>query len=120
MRLANFAVVRHFGNMSVIEITDQDFESVFAANKVVIVDVFASWCGSCRMFAPLFDEVAQANNDFKFTKVDGEKNSKFIERIEADNLPFVCAFVNGEYVGGKSISKKDALEEMVKVIRSRV
>jgi thioredoxin 1 len=104
---------------NVAEIQDTDFTEALKTKEFSLVDVYASWCGSCRMFAPVFHEIADRNPDLGFFKIDGEKNPKFCEQVPIDNLPFVAVFHNGKFVGGQSTSKRDALEEIVGMIRSR-
>jgi thioredoxin-like negative regulator of GroEL len=104
---------------SVEELSDANYQNALKASDIVVVDVYASWCGSCRLFAPLFQETAGQHGDMAFYKIDGEKNPDFASKIEIDNLPFVAVFHKGQYVGGRCTTKKDALEEMIKVIRER-
>jgi len=101
------------------EITDATFHESIQAKEFSLVDVYASWCGSCRMFAPHFDEVAGKNPDIGFLKIDGEKNPEFCDLVPIDNLPFVAVFHHGKFVGGQSTNKKEALEEIVGMIRGR-
>ena len=101
------------------ELTDSSYQETLQKTEFSIVDVYAAWCGSCRMFAPAFGEVADKNPDFGFFKIDGEKNPQFCEQVPIDNLPFVAVFHNGTFVGGQSTSKKEALEEIVDLIRNR-
>ena len=96
--------------MSTQELSDTDYEGYLKSNDLVVVDVFASWCGTCRMFAKSFDEVAAVNPDMSFAKIDGDINKDFASKIEIDNLPFIAVFKAGEYIGGKSTSKKEGLE----------
>ncbi len=104
----------------VTEINDSNFEASLAAREFCVVDVFASWCGSCRMLAPTFAEIAAANqNVAAFYKIDGEENPKFCDVVPIDNLPFIAVFHNGKYVGGKSLTKREALEEIVAMIPKR-
>jgi thioredoxin 1 len=96
---------------NVAEIQDTDFTEALKTKEFSLVDVYASWCGSCRMFAPVFHEIADRNPDLGFFKI--------CEQVPIDNLPFVAVFHNGKFVGGQSTSKRDALEEIVGMIRSR-
>lgn len=105
---------------SVNELTDENFTSTVSAQEIAVVDVYASWCGSCRLFAPTFNDTAAAFPQFKFYKIEAEKNTKFREGLAIDNLPFVAVFHRGSFVGGKSVSKKEGLMEMLQVIQQKM
>lgn len=103
----------------IAELTDKNFKSEVTRNTLSIVDIYASWCGSCRLFAPVFQEVAAAHPEFKFYKIEAEQNPEFRASIPIDNLPFVAVFQNGEYVGGQTTSKREALEEMIQIVKEK-
>jgi thioredoxin 1 len=54
------------------ELTEATFETTIAEGDIVLVDFWATWCGSCRQFAPVFEAAALANPDIVFGKVDTE------------------------------------------------
>jgi thioredoxin 1 len=58
--------------MATIAVTKDDFEEVVANNDIVLVDFWASWCGPCRMFAPVFEEASEKHPGAVFAKVDTE------------------------------------------------
>ena len=90
------------------------------AHDVSIVDIYATWCGTCRLLAPQYEQVAKDYPHFKFFKIDGEKYSDFSSTLPVDNLPYIAVFHKGEFVGGKTLSKKEALVEMLQVISEKV
>jgi thioredoxin-like negative regulator of GroEL len=106
--------------MSVRELTDQNYKELFKEKAINIVDVYASWCGNCRLFAPAFEEVAGTHPEYNFFKVDGEANEEFASQIAIDNLPFIAVFHNGEYLGGKSTSKKESLLGMIETLKAKL
>jgi len=105
---------------SIIELNDSSYKDCLAHNDTVVIDVFASWCGSCRLFAPTFKKIAEKFPSFKFAKIDGEENEKFASTISMDNLPFIAVFHKGEFVGGKSTTKQETVEQMMSVIQQKV
>jgi len=106
---------------TVEELTDLDFEASLKANPISVVDLYATWCGSCRLFAPIYATFATEHPEFRFYKADAEKNPKLRAAVTGiDNLPFIAVFHEGQFVGGKTTSKKEALEEMMNVIREKL
>ena len=70
----------------------------FIASGVVVVDFWATWCGPCRMLAPILDEVASKLPEVKFGKVDVDNASELAKRFKIMSIPNVCIFKNGELV----------------------
>lgn len=87
----------------------------FVANGVVVVDFWATWCGPCRMLAPILDEVASKLPDVKFGKVDVDKSMELAKRFKIMNIPNVCIFKNGELVDRViGLCDEDELTEVIK------
>lgn len=81
--------------MSTINLTAQDFDSTVSGDGIVLVDFWASWCGPCRMFAPVFDRAAAANPDVVFAKVDTEAEQELAGRLGITSIPTLMAFRDG-------------------------
>ena len=84
-----------------LEITDSTFEEiVLKADKPVMVDFWAEWCGPCRMVGPIMDEIS---TDFEgkaiVGKLDVDSNQEFAAKYGVRNIPTVLVFKDGEVVG---------------------
>ncbi len=102
------------------ELSDSNAKDFIAKHKVCVVDVFASWCGTCRLFYPAFEQSASENTDLTFCKIDGEKNPSFSFLVSPESIPYVAVFVDGQLVGGKVCGKKEILNEMIDTIRKNM
>ena len=100
--------------MEVIEINDKNIDEVIKEGKV-LVDCYASWCGPCRMLAPIIEEVAKEKNDIKFYKLNVDDNPSTSIKYGIMSIPTLLIFENGELknqtVGFKD---KNELNELIK------
>jgi len=77
--------------------TDSNFDTeVLASEKPVLVDFWATWCGPCRMIAPILDEIAQETEEqFKIGKVNIEENPEITGKCGVRNVPAFLFFKGG-------------------------
>ena len=99
--------------MAVVEITKDNFEhTVLKADKPVLVDFWAEWCGPCQMMGPNVDEVAEERNDIIIGKLNVDTQPEIALRYNVMSIPTLILFENGEEAQ-KSIgliSKEELLE----------
>ena len=85
------------------QLTQQRFNELIAGGKPVVCDFFATWCGPCRMLAPVLEEVSAGYADrAEFVKVDVDEAPELSVKYGIMSIPFVAVFKNGE-MAAKSI-----------------
>ena len=81
-----------------IKITEQDFDGIIAKG-VTLVDFWATWCGPCRMIAPIIDQLADDNAGKAVVgKVDVDENPSIAQRYKVMTIPTMIVFKDGEEI----------------------
>ena len=85
--------------MSVLHINHESFEKIIAQNgKTVLVDFWATWCGPCRMIAPVLEEVAKERPDVTICKVDVDEERELALEYGVSSIPTLLVFRDGKVV----------------------
>jgi putative thioredoxin len=89
---------------NVIDVSDADFETTViegSRDKPVVVDMWAAWCGPCRVLGPILEKVAdERDGDFLLAKLDVDMNPRVAAMFGVQSIPTVVAFKDGEPVTG--------------------
>ena len=78
--------------MATIDITSQTFEETIEKNDIVIVDFWAEWCGPCKSFSPIYEDVSTKHEDIVFGKIDTENEQELAGHFQIRSIPTLMIF----------------------------
>lgn len=81
--------------MAVKMLNEASFDAAITANKTVLVDLFAEWCGPCRMLSPVVEELSKERPDVAFYKVNVDEDPVIAARFGVSSIPTLLCFKDG-------------------------
>ena len=104
--------------MATIDLTATDFEQTVLDNEIVFVDFWASWCGPCRNFAPIYQAASEQHDDLVFASVDTEAEQQLAAAAKITSIPTLMAFKKGSLVFSQAGAlPAPALEQVIAAVR---
>lgn len=100
--------------MATIELTQTDFAETVSSDGIVLIDWWASWCGPCRAFAPIFEEASENHPDVTFAKIDTEAEQELSTMVGIQSIPTLMVFRDGVLLFSEAgAMPAEALEDVV-------
>ena len=104
--------------MALEKITAQNFNEKIENNKIVILDFWAPWCGPCRQFAPIFEEVSKEYPDILFGKINTEEEQELAGYFQIRSIPTTMVLKEGIVVFAQpGLLPKEALKDIIKQVQ---
>lgn len=104
--------------MATVELTADNFNDTVEDNDIVLLDFWAAWCGPCKTFGPIFEQVSDEHEDITFGKIDTDAQQELGQAFEVRSIPTVAAIRDGVMVFKQAgVLPEAALRDLIKQIR---
>lgn len=104
--------------MATIALTADNLENTIETNDIVLIDFWAEWCGPCKQFGPIFEDVSEKTDGVTFAKCDTEAEQVVAAQFGIQSIPTVAAFREQVLVFSQpGALPQEALEELIKQLK---
>jgi thioredoxin 1 len=104
--------------LSTVALTEATFEKTITTDGITLVDWWATWCGPCRAFGPVFEAASETHPDITFGKIDTDANQGLAGEFQISSIPTLMAFRDGVLVFSQPGALPAAgLEQVIKAVR---
>lgn len=104
--------------MKPIDVTKDQIDQFISQEGIAVLDFWASWCGPCRTFAPIFDRVAAKNPDVRWGKVNTEQEQELAAQFQIRSIPTLMVFRDGIMLMNQAGAAPEAgLEDVIRQAR---
>ena len=96
-----------------------ELQTLVKDNKKVVVDFFATWCGPCKMIAPVIEGLAGEHTDIAFAQVDVDQSEDVAAKYEVTSMPTFLFFFNGEVIDKQIGANQEAIKKKIEQLKAR-
>ncbi len=104
--------------MATVELTKETFKDTITGNDIIIVDFWASWCGPCKSFAPIYEKVSEKHEDIVFAKINTEDEQELAASFQIRSIPTLMIFRDQIVIFSQAgMLPESALEQIISKTR---